>query len=126
MNRTGTKPLAIGMGAYVALLVGAVAVLNMVPHPALPLLVLLAVLPPMAAIAGVMGQRREIRAQDGVERLVLTEATSLAFYSTVTTALGYGFLEAWAGAPHLSMWWVWVYAMAAWGVSSTWLTRSYR
>src|SRR4051795_13060785 len=97
-----TRPLSIGMGIYAALLVVAVVVLNAVHHPPLALTVILAVLPPIAATGAILGQRRQVRSREGIERTVLTEATSLAFFATALSALAYGFLESWAGAPHLS------------------------
>jgi hypothetical protein len=121
-----SRPLAIGMGIYAALLVSAVVVLNTVHHPPLALTVILAVLPPAAATAAILGQRRQIRGREGIERTVLTEATSLSFYATALSALAYGFLESWAGAPHLSMLWVYFYAMAVWALLSVLLGRSFR
>jgi hypothetical protein len=126
LRATGVRPLALGMTAYTVLLLIAVVVLNAIEHPPLVLTVLLALIPPCAAVAGVLGQRREIRSWEGVERAVLTEATSLAFYVTAFAALTYGFLEAWAGAPRLSMFIVYIVAMGAWGLISFPMYRRYR
>jgi hypothetical protein len=126
LRGNGVRPLVLGMTAYAVLLVIAVVVLNAIPHPPLAITVVLSLLPPCAAVAGVLGQRREIRAREGVERAVLIEATSLAFYVTAFAALTYGFLEAWAGAPRLSMFVVYIVAMAAWGVISIPMYRRYR
>ena len=126
MKSLGSRPLALGMGLYAFLLAIAVVVLNVVNHPPVALAVVIALLPPLAAVGGILGQRRAIRSREGVERVVLTEATSMAFFLTALTALTYGFLQSWAGAPQLSMLWVYFFAMAAWALSSVWLSRAYR
>jgi hypothetical protein len=126
LRGTGVRPLVLGMTAYAVLLVIAVVVLNTVQHPPPVLTVLLALIPPCAAIAGVLGQRREIRAREGVERAVLIEATSLAFYVTAFAALTYGLHKVWAGAPRLSMFVVYIVAMGAWGLISIPMYRRYR
>ncbi len=126
MKSVGSRPLAVGMGLYAVLLAIAVLVLNVVNHPPVAVAVVVALVPPLAAVGGILGQRRAIKAREGVERVILTEATSMAFYLTTLTALAYGFLESWAGAPRLSMFWVYFFGMAAWALFSATMSRSYR
>ena len=126
MKSLGFRPLVVGMGLYAVLLAIAVVVLNVVKDPPMPVAITIALVPPLAAMAAILGQRKAIKASEGIERVVLTEATSMAFYLTTLTALAYGFLESWARAPHLSMLWVYFFGMAAWTVFSATMSRSYR
>jgi hypothetical protein len=58
------------------------------------------------------------RRKDGVERQVFLQSTSLAFFITVLGAISYALFEVFAEAPKLSMWLVWSWGMAAWGIGS--------
>lgn len=125
-RQPGMRGFAIGMAAYVLLVVVGVLVLGAVADPPPWLGSLLAAGPVAAIVAALGSQRRGLRSREGVERAVLVEATSLAFYATALAAVTYGFLEAWAEAPKLSAWWVWAFAMASWGAASFQVRRAYR
>jgi predicted permease len=119
------RKFAIGMAAY-GILVVAAATLVEVTHPERWVAVLLAV-PPVAAVVYALGvQARGIRRGEGIERSAYVESSSIAFVATMLSALTYGFLESWAGAPRLSAFWFWFYGMALWSVVGALWKRGYR
>ena len=83
--------------------------------------------PPIAAVVYALAvQASGIRRREGIERSAYLESTSIAFVATMLSALTYGFLESWAGAPKLSAFWFWFYGMGLWSVVSTLWKRGYR
>lgn len=66
---------------------------------------------------------RALRRAEGVEREVFFKATSFAWLATVAGAASYGLFEALADAPKQSMWLVWLWGLASWGVATTVLTK---
>jgi hypothetical protein len=87
----------------------------------------LAVVPVAAAIAMVLmiwvtvwgtNLRRE-----GVERDVTYRSMAVGFMACMSLSVFYGMLEAYAGAPELSMWVPWTVGMMTWGVASIVLSR---
>jgi hypothetical protein len=124
-----TRKIAIrfgaGMAAYVLLTVlGALLVDRLDPPTWARGLLVLG--PVLAAVYAVGSQVTGIRSREGMERTVLTDAAALAFFVTVLAALAYGFLQGWAHAPALSMFWVWGFGMGAWLVTSLVISRRYR
>jgi hypothetical protein len=60
-----------------------------------------------------------------LERLLFSEATSMAFFITMLGAITYGLLEVWVDAPAISMWTVWMLGMGSWAVLSLVLRKRY-
>ena len=85
-----------------------------------PLLALAAALPAAAAV--LMGPLM-LRRQEGLEREVLMRSASVAFFSTMIVSLTYGLFEAFAEAPNLSAWWVYLLGMCAWAAASLVMQR---
>jgi hypothetical protein len=79
----------------------------------------------VASVAGVFFTVRAGRAKRELDRMLFTEATSVAFFVTMMSSLGYALLEVWIDAPRLSMWFVWTVGMGAWIVTSTIFRRRY-
>jgi hypothetical protein len=79
----------------------------------------------VAGVAGIFLTARAGRSTRELDRLLFTEATSVAFFVTMMSSLGYALLEVWIDAPRLSMWFVWTVGMGAWIVASTVLKRRY-
>ncbi len=71
------------------------------------LLVLLALVPMVPAIWGMVGWIDAVRTMDELQLRILSEAGLFALGMTAIASLGYGLLEAYAGFPKLSMFWVW-------------------
>lgn len=83
----------------------------------------LAVLAVAGLALGGAGSIRSIRRREGIERRVLVEATSIAFFVTMLGAIGYATFEAFADAPEISMWAVWSVGMFTWAVAGSVLQR---
>ncbi|HUP84490.1 MAG TPA: hypothetical protein VM143_02375 [Acidimicrobiales bacterium] len=69
-------------------------------------------------IATVVDGARLQRRMGGVERQIFLQSTSLAFFVTVLGAVAYALFEVFLDAPKLSMWLLWSWGMAAWGIGS--------
>ncbi len=69
---------------------------------------------------------RQLWRREGVERQVFMEATAIAFFVTLVAGGVYALFEYLAGAPRLSMWWLWFFGMVAWGAISTFRMRQLR
>ncbi len=114
------------MAGYVGYVVALSALFDRLRyHPTTVVGVLLTVPAAVTASYAVLSQFRQISSQEGVERQVQSEAVIVAFLATLLAALTYGLLEAYAHLPHLSMWFVWAFGMAAWGIASAVRRRNY-
>jgi len=60
-----------------------------------------------------------------LDRLLLSESTSVAFFLTMLASLTYALLESWVDAPPLSLWNVWTFGMLTWIVTFAFLGRRY-
>jgi hypothetical protein len=79
----------------------------------------------VAALGFMVVTFRRGRDSQELERLLFSESTSFAFFTTVIFAISYALLEAWVDAPMLSMWVVWTIGMGSWALYSTILGRRY-
>jgi Na+/citrate or Na+/malate symporter len=61
-----------------------------------------------------------------LERVLFTEATSVAFFATLFVAGGYAALERQAGLPRVSFAWIPVIGLAVWGATVVVLGRRFR
>jgi hypothetical protein len=109
------RSFALAMGLYMVFTVTA-AIVVAEQHPRPWVGAVLAIPSIVCAVAAITVQARGVRRREGVERVEYVETTSVAFIATMLSALAYGFLQSWAGAPHLSAFWVWFYGMGVWGV----------
>lgn len=117
---------AIGMTAYVVFVIAGSLIID-ATHPPSWARVLAVLAPVLAAVFAIGSQVRRVRRREGLERTILYEAASLAFFVTVLSALAYGFLQAWADAPQtLSAFWIYGFGMVVWAVLSVLLARGYR
>jgi hypothetical protein len=71
------------------------------------------------------GPLRQLQ-RESVERQVLLQSASAAFFATISAALAYGLLEAFAGLSPLSAWWLYGLGMGSWAVVSLVLGRRLR
>jgi hypothetical protein len=120
----GRSAAAAAWAAYVAL-VGVGAVLQTRDPRQDAALVAITIGAVAAGAAGVVLMMRTGRRRRELDRLMFTEATSVAFFVTMMSALGYALLESWIEAPKLSMWFVWTVGVGSWIVASFAFRRRY-
>ncbi len=66
------------------------------------------------------------RSMDEFQRRVQSEALIIATAFILLASFSYGFLEAWAGFPHLPLFWVVPAFCVAWGVATSFVRRRYK
>jgi multisubunit Na+/H+ antiporter MnhB subunit len=79
----------------------------------------------VTGVVGLVYVARKGRQSRELDRMLFTEATSIAFFVTMVSAISYALLESWIDAPKLSMWFVWTVGMGAWIVASSVFRRRY-
>jgi hypothetical protein len=116
--------LFVLMVVYVAVLFGAIAIVNaMHPTGALRYAILLVPLVPVVLLVPAI--LRYFVETDEFERRVMTESLAIAAAVTALLAVTYGFLEV-AGLPRPSAWMTWIVLMGAWAVARFLVTRHYQ
>lgn len=90
-----------------------------------PLLVALAIIPMIPIGFALAAIVRFLNDCDELERQITLTSLAIAFAGTAFASLSYGFLEG-AGFPRLSMFVVWPFMAAVWGIVSFVVRRSYR
>jgi hypothetical protein len=68
----------------------------------------------VAALLSVGVAIRRARRTDELDRLIVSESTSLAFFATMLAVLTYGLLESFIDAPRLTAWNTWMFGMSSW------------
>lgn len=76
----------------------------------------------VVVLVSVLTSARRVRE---LERLLFTEATSIAFFVTVIGATAYAGLQALLDVPRLSFAWVSLFGFAVWGIAALLLRRRY-
>jgi hypothetical protein len=61
---------------------------------------------------------RSVRSEKELEKVINTDATSIAFFAVMLAALTYALLETYVDLPRISMWLVWSVGMGTWAVMS--------
>lgn len=109
------KAFWIGMGLYLVFVAAATtaAVIDWAPQWSNFVFVGLAI---AAAGYAIFSLRRSVKNTEGVENHVYTESTALAFWMVMLAALAWFFLEAFAGLPHISAIWTWLYGFVVWSI----------
>jgi hypothetical protein len=80
-----------------------------------------------AVLALAVGQAaRDVWRKEGVERQVLFESATVAFFVTVLAAAAYAMAEVLMEAPPLSMWAVWMLGMFTWALATMQRSRALR
>ena len=111
MKRNGSNAwtrLAVVIGVYAGLVVLLVVSQTVFKNGGLPLYILVpvALVPLIPAVWGVAGWLEAVRHFDERQGRIQTEAGLFSLGMTTLAALSYGLLEATAGFPKLSMFWV--------------------
>lgn len=124
-HRRHRLQVIVAMSIYAALLLGCVTLIKH-QHPVGPMLVALALLPTLPVI-WVMGSLYVYLTQaDELQRRVHLTSLSMAAGVTAFLTLTYGFLEDFAGFPHIPAWWTFVVIDLVWGASSCLLWYRYK
>ncbi len=90
------------------------------------LVVVLALAPVLPALLMLHTYLTFFRALDEFQRRVQSEAALITLGVITLAAFSYGFLEAWAGFPHLSLIWALPAAIATWGLSAFFVRLRYK
>lgn len=96
---------------------------NAVPRP---LVIPVALLPMIPAVLAALASLDRLRALDELERKIQGEGIQFAFLITAIVTFSYGFLEAYAHFPKISMFFVWPVLAMSWLAGSLLAARRYR
>lgn len=113
----------IGIYMITVLVYGLTFNANAIPAP---LVIPLALLPMVPATFAALASMDGFRAGDELERRIQSEGILFSFFVTAIVTFSYGFLEAYAHFPKLSMFLVWPLLATAWGIGTAMATRRYR
>lgn len=120
----GFKQFATGMAAYVLLVVAGGFLLD--PATLAPLVAVLLTLPPLAAALWAMaGWLKAVRTFDELEQKILAECGLISLGLTAVATFTYGFLEALAGLPTVSMFVVFPFIAATFALAQPFVRRRY-
>jgi len=94
--------------------------------PPAPLRVVLALLPTLPVVWVMWSVIRFLGQTDELQRRVHLEALAIAAGATAFLSLTYGFLEDFAGFPHVAAWWTFVLIDIVWAATGCVLWRRYK
>ena len=118
------KRFALAVACYMGVVWGGSLIidgLNGGPSPWIGAAIAFAALVPAAAMLWIGPWM--MRHQEGLERWVLYQSVTVAFFLTMALSVGSGLLEAFAGMPPLSAWWLYSAGMLSWAVATIVLQR---
>jgi hypothetical protein len=115
----------VAMSLYAVLLM---ACIYLIKHtaPSTPVKALLALIPTLPVIWVMWSLYVFLTRADELQRRIHLTALSMAAAVTAFLTLTYGFLEDFAGLPHIAAWWTFVVINIVWGATSCLLWRRYR
>ena len=118
------RRLWVAMSLYTVLILGCVYLLKRTQPGALRYL--LAILPTLPVIWLMWSLYVFLTRADELQRRLHLEALSVAAGVTAFLTLTYGFLEDFAGLPHIPAWWTFLVIDVVWGATHCLLRRRYR
>ena len=118
------RQVVVAMAVYCVALIASGHYLNLNPPQGLKLL--LAVLPTLPVIWVMLSVIRYLSQTDELQRRVHLESLAIAAGVTALLTLTYGFLEAFAGLPHIEAWWTFVVIDLVWAGTGCVLWRRYK
>ncbi len=121
--RSYTREFGLAMVGYVIGILVSRALLGQVDPRLAPLV---AVIPVVPAMFGLLAYLRFMRRMDELGRRIQLEALAFSFGGIGFATFTYGFLEENAGFPHLSYIWVFPAMIAMWGIGGAIATYRYR
>ncbi len=124
-GRRYKRDMAIAVAAYAAVVFGAAfAIRNLeLPHWLVIVLALASFAPTLLMLRAYLAYWRSL---DEFQRRVQSEALIVAAALVVFSSFAYGFLEEWAGFPHVPMIWIFPVYSFVFGVSHHIIGRRYR
>ncbi|HVC37814.1 MAG TPA: hypothetical protein VNF46_05370 [Gammaproteobacteria bacterium] len=114
----------MAMGLYIMVLFVCIHYLKTTPPGALR--IVLALLPTLPVTWVMWSLFMFLTRADELQRRVHLESLALAAGVTAFLSLTYGFLEDFAGLPHIPAWWTFVVIDIVWGATGCVLWRRYR
>jgi hypothetical protein len=117
------QPAIFATGVYILLVVAGSIVRGGGASDAALIVIAIGTIVSGAAI--VLLVMRAGRKSKELERMLFSEATSMAFFITMLGAITYALLEAWLDVPKISMWVPWSIGMGSWAILSVMLGRRY-
>jgi len=120
-----TRAMAVAAVLYIGVVALGVTVIDRFAPPAW-LTIVLALLPLAPAMIAVRAYLDYFRALDEFQRRVQTEALVVTLAVVTLGAFSYGFLEEWAGFPHVPLFWVFPAVMLTWTVAQIALRARYK
>lgn len=114
----------VAMSLYAVMLLACVYCIKHTPPG--PLHILLALLPTLPVIWVMWSWVVLISSTDELQRRVYLESLAIAAGVTAFLSLTYGFLEDFAGLPHIPAWWTFVLISGVSGATGCLLWRRYR
>jgi hypothetical protein len=118
------RDVAIAGAIYVAFVFGAALAIRNLDPPHW-MVIVLSLLPVAPALMMLRAYLVFTRAMDEFQRQVQTEALIVAAAVTVFGSFAYGFLEEWAGFPHVPLIWVFPVFAAVFGIAHLIIWRRY-
>lgn len=120
LKRRYIRQVFIAMSVYVVVLFICVHYLKLAPQNQPPgvLRIVLALAPTLPVVWVMWSLIGFISRTDELQRRVHIEALAIAAGVTAFLSLTYGFLEDFAGLPHIPAWWTFVLIDMVWGASS--------
>lgn len=110
------------IGVYGVMVVAVSFVFDLVPHW---LVIPLALLPMVPAVLAGFASIDDFRALDELQRKIQSEGILFSFFITAIGTFSYGFLEAYARFPKISMFFVWPVLAIGWAVGALLARRRY-
>jgi hypothetical protein len=124
-KRRYARDMAIAGAIYVALVFGGALAIRYL-HPPQWALIVLALLPIAPALMMLRAYMVYVNALDEFQRRMQSEAMLIATAVVAFGTFAYGFLEDWAGFPHVSLLWVFPALSFVFGVARIVIRRRYR
>lgn len=119
------RAVAVTGAFYIAFVFGAALAMRNLDLPQW-LVIVLALLPVAPALLMLRAYIEFTRSMDEFQRRVQSEALLVASAVIVFGSFAYGFLEEWAGFPHVPLLWIFPVFCAAWGVATIFIRRRYK
>ena len=124
-GRRYTRGMMIAGLLYVGFVVLGVSVIRHMSPPQW-LVIVLALLPALPALLMLRTYLTFLRALDEFQRRVQAEAALITLGIVTMAAFSYGFLEEWAGFPHIPLIWMIPAVVITWGASAFFVRRCYQ
>lgn len=119
------RDIAIAGAIYVAIVLGAAFAIRNLDLPQW-LIAVLAIAPLAPALMMLRAYLTFVRGMDEFQRSLQTEALVIAAAVIVFASFAYGFLEEWAGFPHVPLIWVFPAFAFTFGLAHAFVRRRYK